>query len=370
MKTIEEYKRQWLANRESLPGLSLTQVKAMSLTEWAAYFGDTAPDTVPVPDTAPDTAPDTVPVPVPDTAPDTAPALDAVSGAIFATLRPHIERLLPSIEPTPTPAKVIALRGLAELGAVDGLHHYRLPTVTAAIDAGVPLLLKGPAGSAKSTLAKQAASLLQLAFYPQTFDAQMSITRLLGFLDANSRYKPTPFRLAYESGGLFVADEFDACSASVALALNTAIANGYCYFPDNELVHAHPDFRVVACANTNGGGSTSQYTGRNRLDAATLDRFAVLEISYDNSLEAALIGIKEECEHKIETPSEVTDRQWLGAVRTFRNRIAARGIDAVCSPRAVILGSKLLSAGVGVKDTIEMVLGKGRVEACLLEGLL
>lgn len=91
---------------------------------------------------------------------------------------------------------------------------------------------------------------------------------------------------------------------------------------------------------------------------------------YDNALEAALIGIKEECEHKIEPPSEVTDRQWLGAVRTFRNRISARGIDAVCSPRAVVLGSKLLSAGIGVKDTIEMVLGKGRVEAALLEDLL
>lgn len=91
----------------------------------------------------------------------------------------------------------------------------------------------------------------------------------------------------------------------------------------------------------------------------------MLEIAYDNSLEAALIGIKEECEHNIETPSEVTDRQWLSIVRTFRNRVAARGIDAVCSPRAVVLGSKLISAGIGLKDVIEMVLGKGRVEAAL-----
>ena len=361
MKTIEEYKRHWLANRESLPVLMLTQVKGMSLTEWAAYFGDTVPAEEPA----------TVPAEEPATVPEmvTLPALDAVSSAILATLRPHIERLLPS-EPTPTPAKIIALRGMSELGAVDGVHHYRLPTVTSVIDAKVPLLLKGPAGSAKSTLAKQAASLLQLAFYPQTFDPQMSVSRLLGFLDANSRCKPTPFRLAYENGGLFLADEFDACSASVALALNTAIANGYCYFPDNELVSAHPDFRFVACANTNGSGSTSQYCGRNRLDAATLDRFAVLEIAYDNALEAALIGVQEKCEHTIEPPSEATDRQWLAAVRTFRQRIAARGIDAVCSPRAVLLGSKLLSAGIGVKDTIEMVLGKGRVEAALLEGLL
>ena len=357
MKTIEEYKRQWLSNRESLPSIDLANVKAMSLADWRAYFGDTEPEPEPTPTEAPTEA-------LPEL-----PALDAVSSAILATLRPHIERLLPS-EPTPTPAKVIALRGMTELGALDGVHHYRLPTVTAVIDANVPLLLKGPAGSAKSTLAKQSADLLQLAFFPQTFDPQMSVTRLLGFLDANSLYKPTPFRLAFENGGLFVADEFDACSASVALTLNTAIANGYCYFPDNEMVHAHPDFRFVACANTNGLGATAQYCGRNRLDASTLDRFAVLEIAYDNSLEAALIGIKEECEHKIEPPSAVTDQKWLSIVREFRTRISKRGIDAVCSPRAVILGSKLLSAGVGVKDVIEMVLGKGRVEPALLEDLL
>ena len=42
-----------------------------------------------------------------------------------------------------------------------------------------------------------------------------------------------------------------------------------------------------------GTGSTLQYTGRNKLDAATLDRFMIIEWDYDTDLETKLIKDKD-----------------------------------------------------------------------------
>ena len=57
-------------------------------------------------------------------------------------------------------------------------------------------------------------------------------------------------------------------------------------------IDMHPDFKVVCAGNTFGSGSTLQYTGRNKLDAATLDRFMIIEWDYDKELEKNLIKDK------------------------------------------------------------------------------
>ena len=52
-----------------------------------------------------------------------------------------------------------------------------------------------------------------------------------------------------------------------------------------EEVQAHPDFRVIAAGNTFGLGANYEYVGRNQLDMASLDRFAVVRVGYDRNIE-------------------------------------------------------------------------------------
>jgi hypothetical protein len=82
-----------------------------------------------------------------------------------------------------------------------------------------------------------------------------------------------------------VLDEIDASDPNVLLYLNT-LENGYMSFPD-KLVEVHPDFRLLATANPQD--NHKDYNGRSKLDAATLDRFDIIEIEIDPNLEQALV---------------------------------------------------------------------------------
>ena len=80
-------------------------------------------------------------------------------------------------------------------------------------------------------------------------------------------------------------DEMDASIPEVLIILNAAIANRYFDFPAPiGKVEAHENFRVIAAGNTLGHGADSNYVGRNTLDAASLDRFAMIEIDYDDRI--------------------------------------------------------------------------------------
>jgi hypothetical protein len=151
---------------------------------------------------------------------------------------------------------------------------------------------------------------------------------LLGFMNAAGKYVSTPFREAYEHGGIFLLDEMDASSASALAAFNAALANGHCPFPD-KLVKRHPDFVCIGAGNTIGTGHNRQYVGRAQLDAATLDRFAFVQVEYDANIEAAM------CPNKA----------WRDYVQAIRNYCDQNAIRAIVSPRASKSGNMLLAAG-------------------------
>jgi cobaltochelatase CobS len=127
----------------------------------------------------------------------------------------------------------------------------------------------------------------------------------------------------------------------VIVSINQALANGVTAFPDG-MVPKHPDFILVATANTWGNGTSREYVGRNQLDASTLDRFAMIEWSYDEALEDAL----------------TSNKKWLAEVRRIRAIVAEKKIRTVVSPRASITGSKLLAAGLSWDTVKEMLILK------------
>ena len=149
--------------------------------------------------------------------------------------------------------------------------------------------LYGPAGSGKNTIAEQIAEALGVEFYYQnTLVTKFDVS---GYKNAQGEYEETPFYKAWKNGGLFFADELDNSTAEAIIALNAALANGYYTFPNSsEKVAKHPDFYCIAAGNTNGQGATEEYCGRYQMDESSRDRFAFIEIGYNEKVEESICG--------------------------------------------------------------------------------
>lgn len=244
------------------------------------------------------------------------------------------------------------------------LMHHKFPLLAAAVAARVNVMLVGPAGSGKTTAVEKVAQALNLPFYGT--GAVSSEYKLTGFIDAQGRIVSTAFRKAFEFGGVFLFGETDASMPGALLAFNTALANGWMDFPDG-VVQKHPDFRVVADANTFGTGADRLYVGRNQLDAASLDRYAVLDWPYDEALEAAMIGadapkgapVPRSIEPLPAERVQAVANQWVERVRKVRHAVGELKIRHVVSPRATVNGSRLLAAGFTWAEAEDAVIWKG-----------
>lgn len=277
----------------------------------------------------------------------------AVAGALAAMPQPSAEldeeriiELIALYAPQ-TPVVTFEIRdseGVRE--RITGLQHKDTPEVLSWLIAGVNVWLAGPAGSGKTTIAENCAKALGLAFYAT--GAVQNEYKLTGFVDAQGQTVRTAFREAFEHGGLFLWDEVDASAANALVAFNQALANEAFPFPDG-MVTKHPDFIAVAAANTHGHGATAEYVGRNRIDAATLDRFAQIDIDYDEELEAELAA-------QIDPRY---GRAWARTVQSYRRAARQIGLRHLISPRASINGAKALRSGLQHNQVAKNLIRRG-----------
>jgi cobaltochelatase CobS len=81
-------------------------------------------------------------------------------------------------------------------------------------------------------------------------------------------------------------NEIDLTSPEIAAGLNSVLDGSPLCIAENggELIVPHPMFRLVATANTNGGGDdTGLYQGTQRQNLAWLDRFTICEVGYPSA---------------------------------------------------------------------------------------
>ena len=233
-------------------------------------------------------------------------------------------------------------------GTIDGRPHKDLQTLVNVAAQRLPVMLVGPAGSGKTTAAYQTATCLDLAYYESSMGPATSQWDLIGYRSPVGEYVPGILREPYENGGILMLDEMDNTNPSVLTALNAAISNTQTTFPDGP-VSKHSDFVLIAAGNTYGRGADRMYVGRNQLDAATLDRFVVIDWPYDEEAEVDWAG---------------RDRvDWTRYVQKVRALAMQHQMRVIISPRASIYGAKLLRAGMDIAQVSEMTLWKGMSEA-------
>ena len=178
---------------------------------------------------------------------------------------------------------------MTKMTKVMTMKHRKFVVVHKLMGSGkFPVLLEGPSGSGKTTLLMQVAEELNLKFQSLGMTRQTTMSHLLGFVGLSGEYVRTAFREVVEFGGVFLLDEIDAADANVLLCINT-LDNGFVVFPDKR-VYAHKDFRL--CATANPAEDHARYTGRSRLDHATLERFHLLFVTRSEEVEKSLLSEK------------------------------------------------------------------------------
>lgn len=234
---------------------------------------------------------------------------------------------------------------------VGGHTHTVFPDVLLALGAGCQVLLVGPAGTGKSMMARQAAEAFGQEFHALSLGPTTPMSKIFGYYDAHGRYHATPFRRAFEHGGLMLLDELDSGHPGLLAELNQALSIGSCAFADG-MVAAHRDFHLIATANTYGTGGDRRYVGRQALDAATLDRFIVIDVPVDEELEERIA--------LAHAPARAEDAlRVIEEVRRLRATAAEKRLPVMFSPRASIDAAKLLQAGASVEQAVRWRVVRG-----------
>jgi len=233
-----------------------------------------------------------------------------------------------------TNSKVMHVKlGNIEVKKLTHEAHPQLAEIITAMEIGKQrdkmLWLVGPTGSGKTTLAKQIAEAKGLNFGHVSYSMGASETWLTG-RQSPVGYISAPFVELYKNGGVFLGDEQDSADSNLMVFLNAALGNGFFTNPQTgEELKMHKDFYYIAAANTFGSGANSQYTGRSRLDKATLDRFFFVSIDYNEKLEAMLCP----------------DSKLLKVLHKARKKLIERNAEQIISTRSISFAYGAITAG-------------------------
>jgi AAA domain (dynein-related subfamily) len=199
----------------------------------------------------------------------------------------------------------------------------------------VNIFLSGEASSGKTTACKQLANALARKWY---FNGAISMPHeMLGFIDAAGNYHRTPFRDAYEHGGVYTFDEVDRSDPVALLAVNPHLANGVATFPDGQ-IKRHKDCLIICTANTWGNGANADYCGATKLDAAFLSRFpARLSWNIDKAFEMSIAG----------------NEAWAQRVQAARAQAQTAGLKVMIDVRMTLAGAALIAFGLSEQEAAE-----------------
>ena len=219
-------------------------------------------------------------------------------------------------------------------------NHENQDKLISHLELGNQVYIVGPTGSGKSQGVKLAADKLGKNFYKKLVGNQTTETSILGYMDASGRYVEGIAYKPFTEGGILLIDEVDNGNPNTNLVIN-GLSDRSISFPCG-MREAHKDFLLVATANTVGTGATINYCGRNRLDAALLNRFIFLNWPYDEKLEAMLTC---EAYSNAGGTSNETINSLLKDILNIRASIYELNLNHIVSPRTSMQAAKMLASG-------------------------
>jgi MoxR-like ATPase len=136
------------------------------------------------------------------------------------------------------------------------------------------------------------------------------------------------------NGGLVIVDEIDRSMPGFPVSLNSVVSQRR-FLRNGEMMSVHASTQFFVTSNTLWG-ATNEYTAANRQDTAFINRFKVIEWSYDHDFEIALVS-----------PYGAKGKEWAQFVQKARTKAEELGITSgKLSPRQMIGGAEALAKGL------------------------
>jgi len=213
-----------------------------------------------------------------------------------------------------------------------------LPLAEAACAQRLPLLLKGPTGCGKTRFVEHLAWRLDRPLVTVACHEDLSASDLVGrwLLDAEgTRWQDGPLTLAARHGGLCYLDELVEARPDTTVVMH-ALTDTRRMLPlaqRNELVTAHPDFRLLVSYNP---GPTAR-----ELKPSTRQRFCALAFGYPApEAEAGIVA------H--ESGLDLARSAALVAFGLRTRRLQGQGLDDGASTRMLVHAALLVMQGVAL----------------------
>lgn len=280
--------------------------------------------------------------------------------ALSSTLAEVVDERLKNYEPKgegggewrPITVEVTVRRPDGEEYKSGGLFHQEFPMLLELVGIGQHTYLPGPPGSGKSHAGKQVADAIGYEFTDISLSNDMPETKLWGGRTPNGwLYTPIVDAIRHasnnpDSGAVVLLDEMDAARPGLMTSLNSTLANGRLTLADGEVCEFGPNLVFIGAANTYGTGPTAEFTGRNKLDAATLDRFAYLPWDTDEGMEQAVISTF--------LPGQ-EGQAWGDAWRTLRENVKQYGLKFHVTMRGARNGARMIAGGIAIDKAMTLL---------------
>jgi len=218
----------------------------------------------------------------------------------------------------------------------------------AAYDASIPIMLKGPTGCGKTRFVEHMAWRLGRPLITVSCHEDMTASDLVGryLLDANGTvWHDGPLTLAVRLGAICYLDEIVEARQDTTVVIHS-LTDDRRILPlekKNEVLKAHPDFRIVISYNP---GYQSVLKD---LKESTKQRFGAIGFGYPAlAVEAEIVANEAEVDRRVaETLVRIAERS--------RN-LRGHGLDEGASTRMLVHAALLIRKGIAIDQACQMAI--------------
>lgn len=218
----------------------------------------------------------------------------------------------------------------------------------AALSRGLPMILKGPTGCGKTRFVEHMAWRLKLPLITMACNEDMTASDLVGryLLDAQGTvWHDGPLTLAVRYGAMCYLDEVVEARQDTTVVIHPLTDERRILPLDKrgELVHAHPDFRLVVSYNPGYQSAAKD------MKPSTRQRFGAIDFDFPSAeVEVDVVA------HESGVAAEVAGK--LVKIAHQSRSLRGRGLDEGMSTRMLVHAGSLIQEGINEHDACALAM--------------